>query len=105
MKSVIIIAIAFVLLIPVSVFAELAPFVDPNLDPQYYVDRYNNEITYKDWFDKTYPEYVSIYEAVGILDNQKLGNTFGMSDVEIQAKEEIENPCSKIPDQKRNCRN
>ncbi|MHA7648008.1 fibronectin type III domain-containing protein [Nitrosopumilus sp. S4] len=44
----------------------LAPFVDEIKDPQHYVDRYNNEKTYKDWFDKTYPEYESIYQAVGL---------------------------------------
>ena len=43
----------------------LASFVDPNLDPQHYVDRYNNEITYKEWFDKAYPD-ITIYEAVGL---------------------------------------
>jgi len=44
---------------------ELAPFVDPNQDPQYYIDRYNNEPTYKDWFDENFPEQ-TIYEAVGV---------------------------------------
>ncbi|MFB5610948.1 MAG: Ig domain-containing protein, partial [Nitrosopumilaceae archaeon] len=44
----------------------IAAFVDPKQDPQYYVDRYNNEPTYKDWFDRNYPEYSSIYEAVGL---------------------------------------
>jgi len=43
-----------------------APFVDESKDPQYYVDRYNNEAIYKTWFDDTYPEYSSIYEAVGL---------------------------------------
>jgi len=43
-----------------------APFVDESKDPQSYVDRYNNEIRYKEWFDKTYPEYSSIQEAVGL---------------------------------------
>ncbi|WP_297593714.1 CFI-box-CTERM domain-containing protein [Nitrosopumilus sp.] len=43
-----------------------APFVDETKDPQSYVDRYNNEKVYKDWFDKTYPEYESIYQAVGL---------------------------------------
>ena len=42
----------------------LAPFVDPTKDPQYYVDRYNNEPSYKEWFDNNYPEY-TIEEAVG----------------------------------------
>jgi len=46
----------------------LAPFVYPNQDPQYYIDRYNSEPSYKEWFDENYPEYVSIYEA-GDLDN------------------------------------
>jgi len=45
---------------------EIAPFVDPKQDPQYYINRYNNEETYKDWFDTNYPEYSSIYEAVGV---------------------------------------
>ncbi len=45
----------------------LASFVDPNRDPQYYIDRYNNEESYKVWFDKNYPE-IKIYEAVGLLE-------------------------------------
>ncbi len=49
----------------------LAPFVDESKDPQSYVDRYNNEKTYKDWFDKTYPEYESIYQAVGLEEPQE----------------------------------
>ena len=52
-------------------------FVDPNQDPQYYVDRYNTESTYKDWFDKNYPEYDSIYQAVGleepVVEEPKIG--------------------------------
>ncbi len=44
---------------------ELAPFVDPNQDPQYYIDRYNNEETYKEWFDENFPD-MTIYEAVGV---------------------------------------
>jgi len=44
----------------------IAAFVDPTKDPQSYVDRYNNEPTYKKWFDSNYYEYESIYEAVGI---------------------------------------
>jgi hypothetical protein len=45
---------------------DLAPFVDPSKDPQSYVDRYNNEPTYKKWFDDNYSEYDSIQQAVGI---------------------------------------
>ena len=54
----------------------MAPFVDPNLDPQYYVDRYNNEATYKEWFDKTYPD-ITIYEAVGLDDEEIVEEEFG----------------------------
>jgi hypothetical protein len=50
----------------------IAPFVDPTKDPQSYVDRYNNEPKYKEWFDKTYPEYSSIYQAVGLDEPKKL---------------------------------
>ena len=51
---------------PVDKVLGIAPFVDPTKDPQSYVDRYNNEPKYKEWFDKTYPEYSSIYQAVGL---------------------------------------
>ena len=43
----------------------IAPFVDPDEDPQYYIDRYNNEPTYKAWFDENFPDQ-TIYEAVGV---------------------------------------
>ena len=44
----------------------IAPFVDTSKDPQHYLDRYNNEPSYKQWFDENYPKYSSIYEAIGI---------------------------------------
>ena len=44
----------------------LASFVDETKDPQSYVDRYNNEASYKKWFDDNFAEYDSIYEAVGL---------------------------------------
>ena len=44
----------------------IAPFVDQTKDPQSYVDRYNNEPNYKKWFDDNFPEYDSIYQAVGL---------------------------------------
>jgi len=40
-------------------------FVDPEKDPHHYIDRYNNEAIYKEWFDENYPGY-TIKEAVGI---------------------------------------
>jgi hypothetical protein len=44
----------------------IASFVDPTKDPQSYVNRYNNEPKYKEWFDTNFPEYSSIYQAVGL---------------------------------------
>ena len=31
-------------------------FPDPEKDLQYYLDRYNNEPNYKDWFDRNFPD-------------------------------------------------
>ena len=50
---------------------ELASFVDKSKDPQSYVDRYNKEPSYKKWFDTNFPQYSSIYDAVG-LDEPKV---------------------------------
>ncbi|MCE9617104.1 MAG: fibronectin type III domain-containing protein [Nitrosarchaeum sp.] len=49
----------------------IALFVDKSKDPQSYVDRYNKEPTYKKWFDTNFPEYSSIYEAVGLDEPKK----------------------------------
>ncbi|NIM25231.1 MAG: hypothetical protein GTN35_01850 [Nitrososphaeria archaeon] len=46
----------------------IASFVDESKDPQYYIDRYNSEPKYKAWFDENFPEYDSIYEAVGLTE-------------------------------------
>jgi nitrite reductase (NO-forming) len=51
---------------PEPIFLGIASFVDQSKDPQHYIDRYNNEPTYKQWFDENYPQYSSIYEAVGL---------------------------------------
>jgi len=70
MKPVIIIAIAFVLLIPISIQSTYGfePYViDQSKEPQYYVDRYINDSGFKEWFDQSYP-YTTIYDAVGIDD-------------------------------------
>jgi sugar lactone lactonase YvrE len=48
----------------------IASFVDESKDPQSYVDRYNNEPSYKKWFDDNYSEYDSIYHAVGIKEKK-----------------------------------
>ena len=31
-------------------------FPDPEKDLQHYLDRYNNEPSYKDWFDRNFPD-------------------------------------------------
>jgi len=46
--------------------ADISQFIDPNVDAQYYIDRYNNELAYKEWFDANYPD-LTIYEAVGVI--------------------------------------
>ena len=40
-------------------------FVDQSKDPSYYVNRYNSESAYKDWFDTSFPNY-TIWEGIGI---------------------------------------
>jgi hypothetical protein len=55
----------------------IASFVDETKDPQYYVDRYTNEATYKKWFDDNFSEYDSIYQAVGIEEEEIEEEEFG----------------------------
>lgn len=45
------------------------PNFDPNTDPQYYVNRYNNEPEYKEWFDTYYPDK-TIEQVVGLESQQ-----------------------------------
>jgi len=45
--------------------SKIASFVDTTKDPQHYIDRYNNELAYKEWFDTNYPD-ITIEEAVGL---------------------------------------
>jgi titin len=49
----------------------ILPFVDPKKDPQYYIDRYNNEPAYKKWFDENFPDY-TIFEAVGVEEPEEI---------------------------------
>ena len=58
----------------------IAPFVDKTENPQSYVDRYNNEPDYKAWFDTNYPEYDSIYQAVGLETPEERKTTTGMKE-------------------------
>jgi hypothetical protein len=41
------------------------------------VDRYNNESIYKKWFNDNYPQYASIYEAVGLEEPVVIEPEFG----------------------------
>ena len=43
-----------------------ANFVERGVNPQSYVDRYNNQPSFQDWFDEHYSQYDSIYHAVGL---------------------------------------
>ncbi len=48
---------------------KLAEFVEDDVDPQTYIDRYNNEPQFKEWFDEHYLDrFDSIYDAVGVLE-------------------------------------
>lgn len=49
---------------------KVADFVDTEKDPQYYLDRYYNEASYKSWFDRNYPG-LTIEEASGYTKNAK----------------------------------
>jgi len=60
---------------------EATVFPDPDKDPQYYVDRYENEPLYREWFDSNFPDQ-TIYEIVGIespLSIESVSNNFGNS--------------------------
>ncbi len=64
----------------------LVDFVDTTRDPQYYVDRYYNESSYKEWFDRNYPE-ITIEQAVGYDDTLK-DSVQGLIDAQIIPKAE-----------------
>ena len=42
------------------------PFVSETENPQEYVDQYNSDESFKNWFDDNYPQYDSIEQAVGL---------------------------------------
>jgi uncharacterized protein YjbI with pentapeptide repeats len=62
-------------IIPSKNFKEIPSFIDPTKDRQHYIDRYNNEPSYKEWFDENYPQYSSIYEAVGLEEPELIPKT------------------------------
>ena len=66
-------------------------FVDPNKDPRSYLRRYITEQTYKDWFDRNYPDY-TIYEAVGLEESvfQEMKKRFSPEQEETSVQEQPE---------------
>ena len=66
-------------------------FVDPNKDPNSYLRRYITEQTYKDWFDRNYPDY-TIYEAVGLEESvfQEMKKRFSPEQEETSVQEQPE---------------
>ncbi len=78
----------------------IASFVDPDNDPQYYVDRYNSEESYKEWFDTNYSQYDSIYQAVGLDESVSsiLNSDNNDSDVSSLSTNTLESPS--IPESK-----
>ena len=70
---------------------KILDFVDPNKDPHSYLRRYITEQTYKDWFDRNYPDY-TIYEAVGLeeSDFHEMKKRFSPEQEETSVQEQPE---------------
>ena len=70
---------------------KILDFVNPNKDPHSYLRRYITEQTYKDWFDRNYPDY-TIYEAVGLeeSDFQEMKKKFFPEQEETSEKDQPE---------------
>ena len=70
---------------------KILDFVDPDKDPKNYLRRYITEPTYKDWFNRNYPDY-TIYEAVGLdeIDYQEMKKKFSSGQEETSANEQPE---------------
>jgi parallel beta-helix repeat protein len=73
----------------------IASFVDKSKDPQLYIDRYNNEASYKEWFHENYPQYKTIHEAVGLELTEKIPewvkNIFGWYATDQVSEDELLN--------------
>jgi plastocyanin len=59
-----------------------ASFIDQTKNPRHYIDRYYNEPLYKEWFDQNYPQYISIYQAVGLTELE-----YRLAEIEDRAAE------------------
>ncbi len=82
---------------------KIASFVDESKDPQSYVDRYNNEPTYKKWFDDNFTEYDSIEQAVGLTLTEKIPswvkNIFGWYATDQVLEDELLNAIKYLIDE------
>ena len=58
----------------------IADFVDPEKDPEYYLDRYYNESAYKSWFDTNYPG-LTIEEAIGYEEPEPESTESGIAEI------------------------
>jgi len=58
-----------------TIKTSIADFVDSTKSPQHYIDRYYNEVSYKSWFDRNYPD-LTIEDAVG----------YSINNIEIKSK-------------------
>jgi len=67
--------------------SKIPSFVDPKKDPQHYINRYNKEKKYKEWFDKNYPK-LTIEEAVGLKPSKAKEEKPKKAAKKTQAKEE-----------------
>lgn len=70
-------------------------FPDPEKDPQYYVNRYENEPKYREWFDYYFPDK-TIYEVVG-LENKS--ETEDLSNQDTSLSNSSENAFESITDE------
>jgi len=81
----------------------IASFVDKTKDPQHYVDRYNNEPSYKKWFDDNFPQYDSIEQAVGLELTKKIPswikNVFGLYAQDQISEDELLNAIKYLIDE------
>ncbi len=83
----------------------IADFVDSKKNPRHYVDRYNNEAAYKQWFDDQYSAYFSINQAVGlskIISPCQVGTDLESDVCTIMLNDNRKPSHSSIPDDKLN---
>lgn len=66
---------------------KLASFVDPSKGAQHYIDRYNKETKYKEWFHRNFPN-MTIEEAVGLEPSKEKSKVPAKDKPKTSAKED-----------------